>query len=73
MAGSVVLSTGASLIALTVMEVEAVAVLKAVAPPVPPAMRSAVPPAVPLVWSQAWKVRPLLTVPFQSGSGTKRT
>src|SRR4051794_40218525 len=30
-------------------------------------------PATPLVWSQARKVRPFVTVPFQSALGTKRT
>src|SRR5271157_4115609 len=55
---------------LTVMLALAVALLKAVVPPF--AMASAVPPAVPLVWSHAWKLIPLATVPFQLGLGTKR-
>src|SRR5688572_26262483 len=34
---------------------------------------SAVVPATPVVWSHALKVRPFVTVPFQSAFGTKRT
>ena len=46
-------------------------VLKLNVPVLP--LRSSVPPLLPLLWSQAWKVRPLLTVPFQWVFGTKRT
>ena len=40
---------------------------------VPLKTRSTAAPLAPLVWSQAWKVIPSVTVPFQSASGTKRT
>ena len=56
----------------TVILLLAEAVLKAVVPPVG-VVRSAVPPTVPLVWSQAWKVIPSLTLPLQLAFGTKRT
>ena len=49
----------------------AVAVENALVPPL--VVVSAVLPAVPLVWSQARKVRPLLTVPLKLAFGTKRT
>jgi hypothetical protein len=49
----------------------AVAVEYAVVPPL--VVVSAVLPAVPVVWSHARKVMPLLTVPFQLALGTKRT
>jgi len=63
--------TGASFRALTTISAVAVAVLKAVVPPL--VELSAVPPLLPLVWSHARKVIPGLTVPFQSALGTKRT
>ena len=62
---------GASLTALTVMLREAVALENALVPPL--LLVSAVLPAVPLVWSQARKVMPGATVPFQLALGTKRT
>ena len=64
-------STGASFTAVTVMLLLAVAALKAVEPPL--VVVFAVRPAVPVVWSQARKVMPLLTVPLQFAFGTKRT
>ena len=64
-------SSGASLTAVTVMLLLAVAALKAVEPPL--VVVFAVRPAVPVVWSQARKVMPLLTVPLQFAFGTKRT
>jgi hypothetical protein len=53
------------------MLAEAVALENALLPPFVPVL--AVPPAVPLVWSQARKVMPGATVPFQLALGTKRT
>ena len=64
-------ATGASLTALTVTLARALALLKAVLPPL--TLASAVAPALPEEASQARRVRPLLTVPFQSALGTKRT
>ena len=62
---------GASLTAVTVMPAVAVALENALLPPL--VLVLAVLPAVPLVWSQARKVMPGLTVPFQLAFGTKRT
>ena len=62
--------TGASLTAVTVMLLLAVALLNAVEPPL--LVVSAVRPAVPVVWSHARKLRPFVTVPFQLAFGTKR-
>ena len=66
-------STGASLTGVTVMPLLAVALLKALLPPL--TLVSAVPPALPLpmLWSQARKVSPAASVPFQLLLGTKRT
>src|SRR5439155_20256902 len=64
-------STGASLTAATLIAADAVAVLKAVSPPLSEA--SAVLPAVPLVWSQARKVTPAATLPLKFPAGSKRT
>ena len=63
--------TGGSLTALTAIEAVSVAVLKAVEPPL--VLVSAVPPLLPLVWSQARKVSPVETLPFQLLLGTNRT
>ena len=65
------LAMGASLTAVTVMPAAAVALLNALVPPLVEV--SAVLPAMPLVASQARKVMPLPTLPFQSALGTKRT
>ena len=62
---------GASLTELTVIAALAVALEKALPPPLLEV--SAVVPAEPVVWSQARKVIPLATVPFQLALGTKRT
>ena len=59
---SVVIKTGASLSAFTVMEAVSVAKEKAVVPPLLEA--SAVVPLVPVDWSQARKVMPGLTAPL---------
>ena len=64
-------STGASLTGRTVMLLSAVTALNAVVPPLMLAL--AVAPAMPLLRSQARKLKPELTVPFQSACGTKRT
>ena len=69
--GAAGVSTGASFTGLTVIELLNAAPLKAVLPPL--LLVSAVPPAVPLVWSQARQIRPLVTLPFQLAFGTKRT
>ena len=63
--------TGASFTALTLIPALAVAALKALAPPL--LLVSAVPPAVPLLRSQARKLIPPASVPFQLALGTKRT
>ena len=55
------LSDGASLTSVTVMALVAVAVLKALVPPLLEV--STLLPAVPLVWSQARKVIPVATAP----------
>ena len=63
--------SGASLTAVTVMPALAVAVENALVAPL--VVVSAVAPALPLVWSQARKVIPPARAPFQLASGTKRT
>ena len=63
--------TGASFTAVTVIALLNVALLNAVLPPL--LLASAVPPAVPLLWSQARRLSPFVTLPFQFAFGTKRT
>jgi uncharacterized metal-binding protein len=63
--------TGASLTGLTVIDELAVALENAVVPPL--TVVFAVAPAAPLLWSQARKVMPAATDPFQLALGTKRT
>ncbi len=57
--------------ALTRIAAAAVALLKAVVPPLAPV--SAVPPTLPVVWSQARKASPGETCPTQLAFATKRT
>ena len=71
MATVLLVPCGASLTAVTVMLLLATVLLKALLPPL--TLVLALLPALPLVRSQARKLMPLTTAPFQLAAGAKRT